>query len=272
MHFVRLNCGSILGRLPRRADVPRRRARLIASGLVATGAWRRVAIAVTIAATLAGAPTALIDTYNAQDITNFSESPIGPWTVTVTPDETQGLEFLRRVTPATAVVQMDPLARERSTWSLIPSFAQRRMAGASDLRLLGGYRERLRVRRALAAGRRMYEPRTQRTRGTSLTRCVSTTVGWTASSAPAYPAGMAKFDGRAYFVTVVSEPEVRILSGPGSQCRPGLRPGSGDLRSPTIRRRNPPQRDSPIAVAPERPGTDEPVASADLLPFVRLRG
>jgi hypothetical protein len=210
MHFVRLNVdrswvGFRAGQMFL-AVAPV----LIAAGLAATGAWRRVAIAVTIAATLAGAPTALIDTYNAQDITNFSESPIGPWTVTVTPDETQGLEFLRRVTPATAVVQMDPLARERSTWSLIPSFAQRRMAAGRPISLLGGtesdseYGERsLRVRR-------MYETANAKD-AWDIAHALRIDYVWVDRiERAAYPAGMPKFEDAAYFMSVFQNSEVRI--------------------------------------------------------------
>jgi hypothetical protein len=183
---------------------------LIAAGLAAAGTWRRIAIAVTIAAALVGAPTTLIDTYNAQDITNFSESPIGPWTVTVTPDETQGLEFLRRITPATAIVQMDPLARERSTWSLIPSFAQRRMAAGRPISLLGGtengseYGERsLRVQR-------MYQTGSAK-EAWELAHALRIDYVWVDRiERAAYPGGLAKFDEAAYFIPVFQNAEVRI--------------------------------------------------------------
>jgi hypothetical protein len=111
---------------------------LIARGFIAPGFLRRVAIAAASLALIAGAPTTIIDAYNAQDISNFSESPIGPWTVTVTRDEHEGLEWLRTSTPAAAIVQMEPLVRARQTWSLIPSFAQRRMAAGQPISLLGG--------------------------------------------------------------------------------------------------------------------------------------
>jgi hypothetical protein len=111
---------------------------LIARGFVSTGPWRHVAIVIALLALLAGAPTTIIDAYNAQDITNFSQSPIGPWTVTVTRDESDGLDWLRHRTPPTAIVQMEPMARERQTWSLIPSLAQRRMAAGRPISLLGG--------------------------------------------------------------------------------------------------------------------------------------
>jgi hypothetical protein len=111
---------------------------LIARGFIARGRLRRGAISAAILASIAGAPTTVIDTYNAQDISNFSESPIGPWTVTVTRDEHEGLEWLRASTPPAAIVQMEPMVRARQTWSLIPSFAQRRMAAGQPISLLGG--------------------------------------------------------------------------------------------------------------------------------------
>ena len=106
---------------------------------------------------LAGAPTTIIDAYNAQDITNFSESPNGPWTVTITPEETRGSSGCARVTPPTAIVQMDPLARERSTWSLIPSFAQRRMAAGQPISLLGGTEDRHEYGERSRRVKRIYE-------------------------------------------------------------------------------------------------------------------
>src|SRR5204863_1564766 len=114
---------------------------LIASGLAAAGAGRRIAVATGLLALLAGAPTTMIDAYNAQDITNFSQSPIGPWTVTVTRDQSDGLEWLRTTTRPDAIVQMEPIVRARTTWSLIPSFAQRRMAAGRPISLLGGTTE-----------------------------------------------------------------------------------------------------------------------------------
>src|SRR5204863_7205957 len=77
MHFVRLNVdtswvGFRAGQMFQVAVQL-----LIAGGLAATGAWRRVAIVTAALALVAGAPTTIIDAYNAQDITNFSSSPIG---------------------------------------------------------------------------------------------------------------------------------------------------------------------------------------------------
>ena len=111
---------------------------LIARALTVPGRWKPLAIGTVVLAFLAGFPTVAIDAYNAQDITNFSESPIGPWTVTVTADQRAALKWLRDTTPLDAVVQMEPMVRARTTWSLIPSFAQRRMAAGLPISLLGG--------------------------------------------------------------------------------------------------------------------------------------
>ncbi len=48
----------------------------------------------------------------------------------------QALEWVRNNTPATAVVQMDTLARGRGHWSFIPTFAGRRMAAGLPISLL----------------------------------------------------------------------------------------------------------------------------------------
>ncbi len=58
------------------------------------------------------------------------------WTVVVTVAEQEALDWIRVNTPADAVVQMEPVVRARETWSLIPSFAERRMATGSPIALL----------------------------------------------------------------------------------------------------------------------------------------
>jgi uncharacterized membrane protein len=117
---------------------------LIARGFAAAGRSRTIAAAAATVALALGSPTLAIDVYNAQDITNFSQSPIGPWTVVITHDERDALDWIRRTTPSNAVVQMDPSARGRETWSLIPSFAGRRMAAGLPISLLNTpeYREK----------------------------------------------------------------------------------------------------------------------------------
>jgi hypothetical protein len=183
---------------------------LIAAGLSTNGMRRRIAIAITLVAALAGAPTTLIDAYNAQDITNFSASPNGPWTVTITPEETQGLDFVRRVLAANAVVQMDPLARERVTWSLIPSFAQRRMAAGRPISLLGGTDDASEYAERSRRVQRMYETPDAH-EAADIAHALRIDFVWIDRvERAAYPKGMAKFDDGVQFVPVFQNSEVRI--------------------------------------------------------------
>jgi hypothetical protein len=97
----------------------------------------RIAVAAAVAILLAaGVPTTAIDVYNAQDIGNRRMGPGFHWTIAVTPAEQAAFEWIRTHTPATAIVQMDPMAHGRETWTLIPSFAQRRMAAGLPISLL----------------------------------------------------------------------------------------------------------------------------------------
>ena len=184
---------------------------LIACGLSAAGTWRRVSIAVAIVGAAIGAPTTIIDTYNAQDITNFAQSPNGPWTVTVTAEEQQGLDWLRRETPADAIVQMDPLARERSTWSLIPSLAQRRMAAGRPISLLGGTQNDSEYGERSARVKTMYAtPDAQA--AADIARALRIDYIWIdRTERTEYPSGMAKFDaGADRFAPVFRNDEVSI--------------------------------------------------------------
>jgi uncharacterized membrane protein len=56
--------------------------------------------------------------------------------LTVTPEEWEALAWIRASTSPTAVVQAEPVVRGRETWSLIPTFAERRMATGNALPLL----------------------------------------------------------------------------------------------------------------------------------------
>ena len=109
-------------------------ARFISAGN--TGARRWVTAAVVALCEIAGAPTTLIDEYNAQDTTNLAMGPGFPWTIVVTPQQQAAYQWLRDHTESSAVVQMDARSRERSTWSNIPSFAERRMAAGLPISLL----------------------------------------------------------------------------------------------------------------------------------------
>jgi hypothetical protein len=185
---------------------------LIAGAFVARGVSRCIGIAVVAIAFLAGLPTTTIDVYNAQDITNFSPSPIGPWTVTITPDEQAGLEFLRRVTAPTAIVQMDPQARGRSTWSLIPSFAQRRMAAGQPISLLGGTQDDSEYGQKSARVRTMYQTESAG-QAADIARSLRIDYIWVdRTERAAYPNGVAKFDADpARFTPVFVNAEVRIF-------------------------------------------------------------
>ncbi len=87
-------------------------------------------------ASLVGVPTTAIDTWNAQDIGNRREGPGFRWTLWTTRDQQQAFAWLRAQTPKSAIVQMEPMVRGREHWTLIPSFAGRRMAAGLPISLL----------------------------------------------------------------------------------------------------------------------------------------
>jgi hypothetical protein len=97
-------------------------------------AWQRarpLAVAIGLLTLVAGAPTLLIDAYNAQDTRNFIMSVGGfPWTRQVTTDEQAAWRWIRTETPAEAVVQQDVLSRHPNSWWVIPTFGHRRLAAA----------------------------------------------------------------------------------------------------------------------------------------------
>jgi hypothetical protein len=94
----------------------------------------RAALIAAIAA--AGLPTTLIDTYNAQDIGNRRPGPGFRWTLWTTPAQQQAFAWIRANTRDVDIVQMEPVVRGREHWTLIPSFAGRRMAAGQPISLL----------------------------------------------------------------------------------------------------------------------------------------
>jgi hypothetical protein len=100
-----------------------------------TRARRALAAGGTVLA-LTAAPTTVIDLYNAQDITNRAEGPGFPWTLVLTYQELEGLDWIRRSTPADAHVQVEPILRTPASWSYIPSFAERRMVGGLPISMV----------------------------------------------------------------------------------------------------------------------------------------
>ncbi|TAK16982.1 MAG: hypothetical protein EPO35_04275 [Acidobacteria bacterium] len=115
--------------------LPALAARFIATGL---DQGRRRVVGVVVALTLmAGAPTLAIDEYNAQDIHNFSVSPGDfPFTIVISRDQQAVFAWIRTHTPKDAIVQMDPVPRGRWTWSLVPSWAERRMAAGLPISMM----------------------------------------------------------------------------------------------------------------------------------------
>lgn len=111
---------------------------LVARGFVKLWSMqlKPVAIAIAVAVLAAGLPTTIIDAYNAQDVTNAAMGPGFHWTVRLSRDQQEALDWIRRSTPPAAVVQAEPVVRGRETWSLIPSFAERRMAGGLPISLM----------------------------------------------------------------------------------------------------------------------------------------
>ncbi|MFN7914451.1 MAG: hypothetical protein U0Q55_03865 [Vicinamibacterales bacterium] len=83
-----------------------------------------------------GLVTTVIDAFNAQDVENDLEGVGLKWTLHLTPEQQAGLAWLRANTPPTAIVQAEPIARGRDAWSLIPSFAERRMAAGLPISLM----------------------------------------------------------------------------------------------------------------------------------------
>jgi hypothetical protein len=117
--------------------------------------WRAGAVAFLVVLFVIGLPTTIIDTYNAQDIGNRRMGPGFRWTVTVTPEEQEAYRWIRRQTPRDAIVQMDPMAHGRETWSQLPTFAWRRMAAARPISLMNvpDYLERSRKAHRIYAER-----------------------------------------------------------------------------------------------------------------------
>jgi hypothetical protein len=91
-----------------------------------------------------GTPTTIIDAFNAQDVENHEIGPGFHWTLVLHPDEREALDWIRANTPRNTLVQMEPSVRDRNEspgrwgerWSLVPSFAERRMAAGLPISLI----------------------------------------------------------------------------------------------------------------------------------------
>lgn len=149
MYFVRLvpdpawvgfRAGQIL-----QLTLPGLAALWIAWSLDRKGLARGLNLALLALLFVAGLPTTIIDLRNAQDTDNRRMGPGFRWTIDITPAQQAAFAWIRRATPADAVVQMEITARGRETWSLVPSFAERRMAAGAPISLLTDAENRERV-------------------------------------------------------------------------------------------------------------------------------
>ena len=110
--------------------------------LLARVLWVLTRVGWTTAGTLAaavlviGLPTTVIDLFNAQDIANRKMALGFHWTQPVTAPQQRAFDWVRRTLPQNAVVQMEPMHRGADQWSLIPTFAERRMSAGLPISLL----------------------------------------------------------------------------------------------------------------------------------------
>jgi uncharacterized membrane protein len=108
--------------------------------LIRRGQRVKVATLVILAVlAAAAAPTAAIDFYNTQDVSNRALGPGFPWTLIVTPDEREALDWVRGSTAPDAIVQIEPTVRDSgrwSAWTYVPAFAERRMAGGLPISMV----------------------------------------------------------------------------------------------------------------------------------------
>jgi hypothetical protein len=153
----------------------------------------------------AGIPTTAIDEYNAQDTHNLAMGPGFPWTIVVSRQQQAAYRWIRENTPRNAIVQMDARSRERSTWSNIPSFAERRMAGGLPISLLNmpEYAERSDRIRAMYAAHNPAE-------AADLARNLRIDYVYVdEAERRAYPGGI-QFDGSPVFEKVFDDPPVAV--------------------------------------------------------------
>jgi hypothetical protein len=94
-----------------------------------SGGTGRLAFGIlTVAGGVIALPTVLIDLYNTQDVANRGMGPGFQWTVVLNPSELEALDWIRRVTPIGARVQIEPFVRQRDAY-YVTAFGERRMAG-----------------------------------------------------------------------------------------------------------------------------------------------
>jgi hypothetical protein len=156
---------------------------------------------------IVGFPTTLVDTYNAQDIANRRQGPGFRWTIWVTRPQQEAFDWIRINTKPDEIVQMEPIVRGREHWTLIPSFAGRRMAAGLPISLLPSpeYTKRSEQVRELFA-----------TRSVPAARRIAHRLGIAylyvdSTDAAAYPEGVRKFaEHPSAFEPVFANSEARL--------------------------------------------------------------
>jgi hypothetical protein len=189
---------------------------LVARALVylwSGGATRWIAVTAFVAAFVIGLPTTVIDAYNAQDVDDREIGPGFRWTLALTPDEQQALAWIRTVTPAHALVQMEPTARDRDLspgnwgerWSVVPTFGERRMAAGIPISLMRvpEYGEKSRAVKVI------YETPNAHEAWTIARRLHIAYLYVDANDRQTYP-DVAKFDTSQYFAPVFKRGEVAV--------------------------------------------------------------
>ncbi len=98
---------------------------------VKVAAWALVGV---LAA--AALPTVAMDIYNAQDIANIGPGPGFPWTLVLSRDEVEALNWLKTQTPPDVIVQPNVAERANASWGYIPAFGERRMAAGLPIAMI----------------------------------------------------------------------------------------------------------------------------------------
>ncbi|HEX2445762.1 MAG TPA: hypothetical protein VHJ77_17590 [Vicinamibacterales bacterium] len=97
---------------------------------------RVAAAACALVAAALATPTALFDIINCQDVFNRKPGPGFRWTVILSPGEVEGMTWIREHTRPDAIVQVEPFARGRDTWSYVTAFGERRMAAGLPISMV----------------------------------------------------------------------------------------------------------------------------------------
>ncbi|MFA5907436.1 MAG: hypothetical protein WC815_01535 [Vicinamibacterales bacterium] len=98
---------------------------------VKVAAWALVGVLA-----VAALPTVAMDIYNAQDITNTGPGPGFPWTLVLSRDEVEALNWLKTQTPPDVIVQPNVAERANASWGYIPAFGERRMAAGLPIAMI----------------------------------------------------------------------------------------------------------------------------------------